>query len=102
MECCKKPEKLDLDRRVLKPLLEDGLLYGYQSPEYVKDMGTPERYEMVQRDIRSGLVSAKNLANPQKAVFLDRDGRSTNMWAFAFHRADGASASGCTGDPKIK
>lgn len=69
-----KPEKLDLDRQVLKPLLEDGLLYGYQSPEYVKDMGTPERYEMVQRDIRSGLVSAKNLANPQKAVFLDRDG----------------------------
>ena len=69
-----KPEKLDLDRQVLKPLLADGLLYAYQSPEYVKDMGTPERYEMVQRDIRSGLVSARNLSNPQKAVFLDRDG----------------------------
>lgn len=69
-----KPEKLDLDRQVLKPLLADGLLYAYQSPEYVKDMGTPERYEMVQRDIRSGLVSARNLSNLQKAVFLDRDG----------------------------
>ena len=46
----------------------------YDSPEYVKDMGTPERYHSVSRDFQNGVVKAKNLSHPQKAVFLDRDG----------------------------
>lgn len=37
-------------------------------------MGTPERYYAVENDYKKGIVSAKNLANKQKAVFLDRDG----------------------------
>jgi D,D-heptose 1,7-bisphosphate phosphatase len=37
-------------------------------------MGTPERYHQVTKDIESGLVGAKNLSLPQRAVFLDRDG----------------------------
>jgi D-glycero-D-manno-heptose 1,7-bisphosphate phosphatase len=49
-------------------------MYCYDSPEYVKDMGTPERYEQVCRDFRTGVVAAKNLSNKQKAIFLDRDG----------------------------
>ena len=67
-------KKVDLDREVLKPLIPTGELYVYDSPEYVKDMGTPDRFFAVTEDIRSGKVSAKNLANPQKCVFLDRDG----------------------------
>lgn len=67
-------KKTDLDRDVLKPLIFRGELVAYDSPEYVKDMGTPDRYEMVIRDMESGLVHAKNLKNPQRAVFLDRDG----------------------------
>ena len=66
--------KLDLDRDILKALIPEQKLVAYDSPEYVKDMGTPERYQMVIRDIESGLVSAKNLRQKQKAVFLDRDG----------------------------
>ncbi len=66
--------KVDLDRQLLKPLAGTGKMFCYDSPEYVKDMGTPERYESVCRDFREGLVSKKNLANTQKAVFLDRDG----------------------------
>ena len=67
-------EKVDLDRQVLKPLAGTGKMYVYDSPEYVKDMGTPDRYESVCRDFSEGKVKARNLHNKQKAVFLDRDG----------------------------
>ncbi len=67
-------KKVDLDREVLKPLISTGELYVYDSPEYVKDMGTPDRFYAVEQDIRSGKVQAKNLSRPQKCVFLDRDG----------------------------
>lgn len=66
--------KVDLDRQILKPLAGTGKMYVYNSPEYVEDMGTPERYDKVQRSFRSGMIHARNLANRQKAVFLDRDG----------------------------
>ena len=66
--------KVDLDRQLLKPLAGSGMMFCYDSPEYVKDMGTPDRYESVCRDYREGRVQAKNLSNRQKAVFLDRDG----------------------------
>lgn len=66
--------KVDLDRQVLKPLAGTGKMFVYDSPEYVKDMGTPERYESVCIDFHDGIVQAKNLQNKQKAIFLDRDG----------------------------
>lgn len=66
--------KIDLDRQLLKPLAGTGKMFCYDSPEYVKDMGTPDRYETVCRDFKEGRVQAKNLKNKQKAVFLDRDG----------------------------
>lgn len=66
--------KVDLDRQVLKPLCGTGKMFCYDSPEYVKDMGTPERYQAVCQDFKDGKVSAKNLKNKQKAIFLDRDG----------------------------
>ena len=66
--------KVDLDRQVLKPLCGNGKMFCYDSPEYVKDMGTPDRFEAVCKDFELGVISAKNLANKQKAVFLDRDG----------------------------
>ena len=67
-------EKIDLDRDLLKPLAGTGLMYSYKSSEYVKDMGTPDRYASVCDDFRNGRVEAKNLCNKQKAIFLDRDG----------------------------
>ena len=66
--------KVDLDRDVLEPLIAEGGLMVYDSPEYVKDMGTPERYYEVLADIRAGRVEPKNLSHKQKAIFLDRDG----------------------------
>lgn len=66
--------KVDLDRQLLKPLCKTGMMYSYNSPEYVKDMGTPERFQQVEDDYKRGIVAAKNLHNKQRAVFLDRDG----------------------------
>jgi len=67
-------EKIDLDRDVLKPLCDKACMYAYDSSEYVKDMGTPERYKQVCKDLLSGKVARKSLSNKQKAIFLDRDG----------------------------
>ena len=71
-----RPEgaKVDLDRQLLKPLAGTGKMFCYDSPEYVKDMGTPDRYETVCKDFADGVVAGKNLKRKQKAIFLDRDG----------------------------
>ena len=74
LEQMKMPEKMDLDREILKPLLSSGRVYAYRTPEYAKDMGTPERIEQVERDLQTGLVQRKNLGKRQRAIFLDRDG----------------------------
>jgi len=67
-------EKIDLDRDMLKPSISGGKIFAYSTPEYIKDMGTPERYEQVTADFEKGIVRGKNLHIKQKAVFLDRDG----------------------------
>jgi D-glycero-D-manno-heptose 1,7-bisphosphate phosphatase len=67
-------EKIDLDRDILKPLCGTGKMFAYDSTEYVKDMGTPERYAQVSSDLLSGKVGRRSLSHKQKAIFLDRDG----------------------------
>ena len=57
-------------------------MFAYNSPEYVKDMGTPDRYEAVCADFAAGRVKAKNLMNKQKAIFLDRDGTINKFVGF--------------------
>lgn len=66
--------KVDLDRQLLKPLSGTGKMFCYDSPEYIKDMGTPDRYYAVCEDCKAGRIKAKNLRNKQRAIFLDRDG----------------------------
>ena len=68
------PDKIDLDRDVLKPNIPSGKIFAYDTPEYIKDMGTPDRYYEVEMDIQTGKVKTRNLSRKQKAVFLDRDG----------------------------
>ncbi len=74
--------KIDLDRQILKPLSGTGQMFCYDSPEYVKDMGTPERFLAVTEDFLQGRVQAKNLRNSQRAIFLDRDGTINVMKGF--------------------
>lgn len=89
-------KKVDLDRQLLKPLCGTGEMYCYDSPEYVKDMGTPERFHQVEADFKSGIVEAKNLHHKQKAIFLDRDGTINKYVGFLrnidnFELIDGAA-----------
>lgn len=69
------PGLLDFGKHLFPRMLEDGArLHGYNSPEYIKDAGTPERVDKVAGDLRSGLIAARSLRSPAPAVFLDRDG----------------------------
>lgn len=67
-------KKYNYEKDIIVPLINEGKVVSYKSSEYAKDMGTPERYRRVQEDYNSGICDAKNLANKQKAIFLDRDG----------------------------
>jgi D,D-heptose 1,7-bisphosphate phosphatase len=55
-------------------LAAEATLRGYASPEYIKDAGTPERLERVRNALTSGAIHRASLNEPQRAVFLDRDG----------------------------
>lgn len=76
------PDKIDLDRDVLKKNIPSGRIYAYDTPEYIKDMGTPDRFYETTKDIEQGKVHARNLKNKQKAIFLDRDGTINKMVGF--------------------
>ena len=67
-------EKVDLDREMIKPQISSGKFFAYHTPEYIKDAGTPERFNQVKNDLESGIVKNRNLTLKQRAVFLDRDG----------------------------
>jgi len=77
-----KAVKVDLDRQILKPLCGTHTMFCYDSPEYVKDMGTPERFRQVEQDYAAGIVTGRNLKNPQRAIFLDRDGTLNHYVGF--------------------
>lgn len=68
-------KKSDFGKDIFPDCLNRNLkLFGYISTEYIKDMGTPERYKRVSDDMLSGKVSRLNRSNRRKAIFLDRDG----------------------------
>lgn len=67
--------KLDLEKELFPELMgREGEVYGYRSPEYIKDVGTVERIRAAERDLESGLVAGRCLLRRQRAIFLDRDG----------------------------
>lgn len=85
---------------MLRPQIPSGAVYAYRSPEYVKDMGTPERIAAVERDLDSGLVGKKNLSQSQRAIFLDRDGTINHYVGFLrrpeeFELLDGTAEAIC-------
>jgi histidinol-phosphate phosphatase family protein len=67
--------KADIAKDMFPRMLDLGRsLYGYVSPEYIKDIGTPERLDKVERDVRLGLPERLSGRQLRTAVFLDRDG----------------------------
>lgn len=69
-----KGKKADFGKDIFPKVFRNLKMYGYNTPEYLKDMGTPDRLEHVAQDVQSGKVKRRNLEQPQKAIFLDRDG----------------------------
>lgn len=68
-------KKVNMEADFISTLISDGHnVMAYKSSEYIKDVGTPERYHNALKDIEAGLVEKRNLKNKQKAIFLDRDG----------------------------
>lgn len=66
---------IDFGKDLFPAMLAQGAaLLGYNSPEFIKDIGTPERYDHVCAQYSAGIVQRSTLAIPQRAVFLDRDG----------------------------
>lgn len=67
-------KKTDFESQLVRPLMANGEVYAYNTPEYVKDAGTPERFKKACEEQKNGVWVAKSLKNKQKAIFLDRDG----------------------------
>jgi histidinol-phosphate phosphatase family protein len=66
---------IDFGKDIFPAMLRNGKkLLGYNSPEFIKDIGTPARYDKISAQFAAGIVQRSSLATPQRAVFLDRDG----------------------------
>ena len=65
----------DLGRDIFpKVVVSGGAIFAYNTPEYIADVGTPDRLRKAEADLASGKVARLNRRNARKAVFLDRDG----------------------------
>lgn len=68
-------EPTDWMRDIFGPALQNKeSIYAYRSSEYVKDMGTLDRLDKVEKHIETGLVDLKTYHNVRPAIFFDRDG----------------------------
>ncbi len=73
-EHIEKDVTADLGRDVFPEIYSKIEMYGYNTAEYIKDIGTPSRLIKVTEDYISGRVSRHNFHNKRPAIFIDRDG----------------------------
>ena len=67
--------KSDIEKDIFPLILKSkAKIYAYNSPEYFKDIGTPERLLKARKDYALGKIKKLNLKRRRKAIFLDRDG----------------------------
>ncbi len=83
-----KGVKADFGRDIFPRITSEIQMYGYNTAEYLKDMGTPERWKEVEADVRSGKFERASYRYPQKAIFLDRDGVINEEISFISHPDD--------------
>jgi histidinol-phosphate phosphatase family protein len=69
-----KGKKADFGKDIFPSIYNKVNMFGYNTAEYLKDMGTPGRWNEVEKAWQSGKISRSNYDFKQKAVFLDRDG----------------------------
>ena len=66
----------DFGKDVFPRIIADGnyKIKAYHSAEYMKDIGTPERLEKVEKAYQSGLIERLHKQNERSCIFIDRDG----------------------------
>jgi mannose-1-phosphate guanylyltransferase/phosphomannomutase len=65
----------DMINDVLPRLIAAGLpIAAYNTPEYLRDIGSPARHALAECDLQAGGVEARNSAHPRPAIFFDCDG----------------------------
>jgi NDP-sugar pyrophosphorylase family protein len=71
-----KPDaKADMINDVLPRLISAGAAIAvYNTPEYLRDIGSPIRHAQAERDLLDGVVTALNIARRRPAIFFDCDG----------------------------
>lgn len=80
--------KINLEHDFIAHFIPQGGVFAYSSSEYIKDVGTPERFASAEKDMKDGKPQARNLKRKQKAVFLDRDGTLNKYKGFISDAAD--------------
>ena len=67
--------KADIEERIFPNLIKSGKsISAYKTSEYIFDIGTKSRLEQANNDFNLGRIEKQNLKNPQRAIFIDRDG----------------------------
>jgi histidinol-phosphate phosphatase family protein len=67
--------KADMINDVLPGRIADGASIAvYNTPEYLRDIGSPARHALAERDLLAGVVDARNGAHRRPAIFFDCDG----------------------------
>ena len=68
-------KKSDMIRDLLPALVESGVrIAAYNTSEYLRDIGTPARHELAERDLDAGRVEIMNRRHIRPAIFFDCDG----------------------------
>jgi len=71
----KRRAKVDMIRELLPTLVAAGArIAAYNTPEYLRDVGSPARHNEAERDLAAGRVEAMNIAHRRPAIFFDCDG----------------------------
>ena len=75
MDYVKKDRPMDISSELFPLLIDHNeVIRGYQSVEYIRDMGTPKRFKSVNRAYEQNIPSLLSSTNLKRCVFIDRDG----------------------------
>jgi mannose-1-phosphate guanylyltransferase/phosphomannomutase len=67
--------KADMIDDVLPRLIAAGMpIAAYNTPEYLRDIGSPARHALAERDLQAGGVEPLSRTHPRPAIFFDCDG----------------------------
>lgn len=78
-----KLEKVDMENDLVKSRITiQNDVYAYKSSEYIRDAGTTDRLESIEKDIKNNIPNLRNLNYKQNCIFLDRDGTINKFKGF--------------------